>query len=221
MSSSSVEARRTIVYIDGLNLYYGLVAQGWRKYLWLHLLAYAQSLLHTGQRLQRVDYFTTEVINPADKAARQRSYLAALRTLKGVFVTKGRYDPSDFRCPACGVLLACPTCLAGGATSTEKMTDVHIATRLVADAHRNWYDDAILVTGDSDQVPAVKHVRALFPEKRVLACFPPSRKSYHLESVASSVVEAMEENYRKAQFDTVVETSPGRTVTRPSKWTGS
>jgi hypothetical protein len=29
---SSTATRRTIVYIDGFNLYFGLVKQGWRKY---------------------------------------------------------------------------------------------------------------------------------------------------------------------------------------------
>lgn len=39
---------------------------------------------------------------------------------------------------------------------TEKQTDVNIAVALVRDAALERYDSAILVTGDSDQIPAVR-----------------------------------------------------------------
>lgn len=98
------------------------------------------------------------------------------------------------------------------------MTDVKIATGLLVDAFQNRYDDAILITGDADQKPAIEHVRKLYPTKNVYVCFPPSRKSYDLRAIATGVLVANEESFRKSQFDNVVTTSPGRTVTKPPSW---
>lgn len=53
-----------------------------------------------------------------------------------------------------------------------------IATDLVAMAYAKKYDVAILVSGDSDLVPAVREVR--FLGLAVENAMPPNRKSYHL-----------------------------------------
>jgi hypothetical protein len=215
MSSSP---RRVIVYIDGLNLYHGLVAQGWRKYLWLNLHAFALSLLTDSQRLVAIRYFTTEVTAPPDKAQRQRAYLAALRTLPDFTIDRGRYEPDAPACIDCGTQFTCPICRRAFVTNVEKMTDVHIATSAVAAALSHRFDDAILVTGDADQVPTIKTILAARDGKCVFVCFPPSRKSYHLERFASGLVVATEENYRKSQFPLVVDTASGRTVVKPDYW---
>jgi uncharacterized LabA/DUF88 family protein len=41
----------------------------------------------------------------------------------------------------------------------EKRTDVWLAAEMVAQAHLNTFDVAILVTADTDLVPAVEHVK--------------------------------------------------------------
>jgi uncharacterized LabA/DUF88 family protein len=218
---SSIDAlptRRTIVYIDGFNLYFGLVQQGWRKYLWLDVHAFGASILRPEQRLVRVHYFTSEISGPPDKLSRQRSYLAAVRTLPGVTIHRGRYESDQVKCPNCGLAVACPSCQRVWFDNNEKMTDVKIATGMIVDAFQNRYDDAILVSGDADQKPAIDYVRKLFPDKSAYVCFPPSRKSYHLETSATGVITAHEENFRKSQFPQVVTTSPDRSVTKPASW---
>lgn len=219
MSSAAITpTRRTIIYIDGFNLYFGLVQQGWRKYLWLDLAKFAESILRPDQLLVRVNYFTSEITGPPDKLARQRSYLAAVRTLGAVTIHRGRYESDQVRCVQCGVAMACPACQKVWYDNNEKMTDVKIATGMLVDAFHDRYDDAILVSGDADQKPAIEHVRKLYPKKNVLVCFPPARKSYDLQTVASGIVAVTEETFRKSQFETVVITSPGRSVTKPASW---
>ena len=51
--------RRVIVYIDGFNLYYGLVKGTLWK--WLDLVALARSLLRDDMELVGVKYFTSRV----------------------------------------------------------------------------------------------------------------------------------------------------------------
>lgn len=44
-------APRVAVYIDGLNLHYGLQDAGWQRYCWLDLWNMSENLLRAGQRL--------------------------------------------------------------------------------------------------------------------------------------------------------------------------
>ena len=50
--------QRVAVYIDGLNLYYGMRDKGWRRYYWLDLQRLSQNMTRPYQRLQFVRYFT-------------------------------------------------------------------------------------------------------------------------------------------------------------------
>jgi hypothetical protein len=76
-----ISMKRVIVYIDGLNLYYGLRAKGWKWAYWLNLSALAQTLLPDGYQLARTKYFTSIVPSPQNKHDRQNEFLEALRTL--------------------------------------------------------------------------------------------------------------------------------------------
>lgn len=60
----------------------------------------------------------------------------------------------------------------------EKRTDVRIAVQMLLDAFEDRCDNLILVSGDSDLVPAVNAVKSRFPNKKVIVYIPsrdPSR----------------------------------------------
>ena len=59
----------------------------------------------------------------------------------------------------------------------EKETDVNIPSRCSTDAVRDVYDTALLVSGDSDLRPVVAAVKRLRTGKRIVAAFPPRRRS--------------------------------------------
>ncbi len=59
---------------------------------------------------------------------------------------------------------ACRNCESAWTDHEEKETDVNIALHLLRDAHQDRFDRALLISGDSDLVPAVRMVRALFPQ---------------------------------------------------------
>ena len=62
---------RVSVYIDGFNLYFGILAKGWRRYLWLDISALAQRLMKPNQSLASTDYFTALVRADPLKVRRQ------------------------------------------------------------------------------------------------------------------------------------------------------
>lgn len=80
----------------------------------------------------------------------------------------------------------------------EKKTDVNIAVRILDDAYDDRFDKAIVVSGDSDLVPAIQSVYTRFPEKRIIVAFPPKRNSAELKLVAEKTLLL-----EKVRFDRV------------------
>jgi len=100
---------------------------------------------------------------------RHATYVSALIS-RGVHVTFGEFKLKTLTCRA--------TCKQEFQTYEEKQTDVNISTALIDFA--GAYDKAILLTEDSDQVPAVKLVKKLYPEKTVFTLPPIGRNSKEL-----------------------------------------
>jgi uncharacterized LabA/DUF88 family protein len=70
----------------------------------------------------------------------------------------------------------CKQCGATWLGHEEKETDVHIAARLVADAHTDQFDRAIIITADSDIASAINIVQASF--SRIFVAAPPGRHAH-------------------------------------------
>ena len=158
------------MYIDGLNLYYGLRDAGWQRHCWLDLWNMSENFLRAGQRLVSVKYFTARFLKRAGDGGKytpQIAYLQALETLP-VQIQYGYHQPKRLTCPRCGAVRE---------TFEEKMTDVNIAAALLGDAYGNAYDRAILVSGDNDLAGPVSIIRQQFARKEVIEAFPPGRRS--------------------------------------------
>jgi hypothetical protein len=209
--------KRTITYIDGFNLYFGLRAQGWRKYYWLNLSKFATSVARDDQRVVQVKYFTSRIKGPPDKLKRQNDYLTAIRSLGDVLIIEGQYRSDPILCPNCAQQFRCGACGTPGFDQHEKMTDVNIAAHMLVDAMKDRMDEAILVTGDSDQRPTIDALRSTFG-KPVSVVFPPMRFSADLKSRADHSGMALEESYRKSQFPEVVDLPGGHTIVKPDRW---
>lgn len=203
--------QRVSVYIDGFNLYYGLKTQGWQRYYWLDLRRLADNMLRPGQRLITVKYFTARVASSPqdpDKAKRQHAYLEALSLLPDVRICWGRYRKKELACPDCG---------ATRQIYEEKMTDVNLATELLADAYGDLYDGAVIVSADSDLVRPVRVVRTRFPRKRIIIAFPPGRNSYHLGQAATGYFKLGRKVLSDSQLPERV-TNGGYVLQRPLSW---
>lgn len=201
---------RVAVYVDGFNVYFGLRAKYNRKYLWLDLQALAASLLRRGQTLQHVRYFTARVRNDPEGEQRQSDYLDALQARSQlVRVKDGRFQEKNRRCRDCG---------STWTVFEEKETDVNIAVALLADAVRDEFDTALLISADSDLCPAVRETKSLFPEKRIVVAFPPNRHSADLRRVVDGFMFIGDDKIRRAQLPDEVVTRAGVVLRRPKHW---
>ena len=174
--------KRTIAYIDGYNLYYGLLKG--TPYKWLNPVRLVSALLREDPELFSVKYFTSPVKTyPQDTAAldRQKIYLQALSTLPNVKVIQGFYRKDAVLMPvheeACK---SCPTAKDGFVRVVkleEKRTDVNIASTMLLDAFNNRADAFVLVSGDTDFIAPVNIIRKDF-KKTVIVFNPRDSKSW-------------------------------------------
>jgi uncharacterized LabA/DUF88 family protein len=201
---------RVAVFVDGFNLYFGLHEKYQRKYLWLDLQAMATKLLRPGQALEQVSYFTARVRGNAESEQRQSDYIDALCAHSPlVQVIDGRFQDKDRRCRDCG---------ATWTVYEEKETDVNIAVALLENAVRDTYDTALLVSADSDLCPAVRATKRQFPTKRIIAAFPPRRRSMELKRVTDGQVVIGADKIRTSQLPDQVATPGGVVIHRPKHW---
>lgn len=207
-------AKRSIVYIDGFNFYYGAVKDTPHK--WLNLQKYFE-LLRQDDDLQKIWYFTAKVSGA--QLARQENYFDALATLPLIEMVFGLYKLKNLRCKV-------RECGYQGNKSykvpEEKGTDVNIALQMLDDAYQGACDRIILVSGDSDLVPAVKLVKKRHPEIQVTVYIPasdPSRgAATELRSAADKHKTLPTVLLPKAQFPQSLTGASGKNICKPSNW---
>ena len=215
---------KVITYIDGFNLYFGVRSEaikngsldepdpGWYRYMWLDVHAMCTRLLSDRQQLVAIKYFTAPITGSKPKQERQNAYLDALRTLPLVEIIFGRFEPDRKECEKCGQPAYHPQ---------EKKTDVNIATGLICDALDEKYDTAIIVTGDSDLVPAIQAAKKIKPEKRFISAFPPNRYSRELiDATQMQPIRIWEPILRKSRLPEIIKRDGLPDIVRPEKYSG-
>jgi hypothetical protein len=81
---------KTIVYIDGFNLYYAIRSTGCK---WLDVMALSRKMLQTPYNVQAVNYYTARVSGVLDpgQPKRQQVYFSALKTVPGLKIIFGHF----------------------------------------------------------------------------------------------------------------------------------
>jgi uncharacterized LabA/DUF88 family protein len=147
--------KRTTVYIDGFNFYYG-VAKRWGC-KWIDFRSMVQSLL-PHNTVDTVKLYTA-LVSPTKHSpwahTEQAAYHRALELHSGVEITLGhflthtqsvrRIDGSNER-----VLIR---------RTEEKGTDVNLAVGMVHDAYRDMFEVGVLISNDSDFLRAIQVVQ--------------------------------------------------------------
>jgi hypothetical protein len=151
--------QRTIVYIDGFNLYYGGLKDGPSR--WLDPAELCRRLLKPTHEIVGIRYFTARVQprpNNPQQAQRQQAYLRALATIPDLSIHYGHFLTRKVnrrlaRPPRSGS----PNRLVWN--TEEKGSDVNLASYLLIDGFRARYDIAVVISNDSDLKTPVEFVR--------------------------------------------------------------
>ena len=168
---------RVLAYIDGLNLYHGIRMLGRPRYKWCDAKGIAARFLGNAESLQDVKYYTASPRHCAQDIIRRRGiYMKALRATR-VKVTIGNFRRKTRHVPKLldpnGEMIRLEK---GHAIQVheETETDVCIAVDMIDDLHLGVGEKMILVSGDSDFLPAVR--RLLDRGMKVLILAPSHQK---------------------------------------------
>lgn len=149
---------KTIVYVDGFNLYYGSVKD--TPYKWLNIHRMCELLLPKND-IVGIKYFTAKLKsrkNDPQKPVRQQVFLRALKTLPNIEIIYGHYLSHIVFMPIANPQKGQPKYIEVIKTE-EKGSDVNIAIHMLHDAYRGKYELAVLVTNDSDLLSAIQIVQ--------------------------------------------------------------
>ena len=159
---------KTAFFVDGFNLFHSLDSEpAYHKYKWLNLAQLSQCFIGSKDAISDVFYFTTYTTWDSRQLAKHQNYVKALQ-LVGVKIVFGEFRNVDRTCRVCGKSYR---------TFEEKRTDVNIAIHLFKTAVADSWDKAVVISGDSDLIPAVEAVKKTYPNKQVGVVIPIGRRA--------------------------------------------
>jgi uncharacterized LabA/DUF88 family protein len=217
---------RTIVYIDGFNLYYRALKPLGHK--WMNVEALSKAVLPASNQITAINYYTARVSGRVDPGApaRQHAYLRALGSLPRVAIYYGNFltgkkwaglvQPPDFR-PVCAFPPGtAPPHVAYVWKTEEKGSDVNLGVHLVRDAFTKAFDEAAVLTNDTDLVEPIRIVtrETGLP---VTLLTPVPRPATSLVAV-STHVRHIQPYLGPCVFPDPVKLAGGKTVAKPAGW---
>jgi hypothetical protein len=213
---------KTILYIDGFNLFYSALKG--TPLRWLNPVALAGRAFPRNKVIA-TKYFTAKVSalpgNPG-QPIRQMTFWRALRTLPNFEIIEG-----DFRTrKVMAAVVSPPPNFIEVFKTEEKGSDVNLAAHLIRDGFLNRYECAIVVSGDSDLVTPVRMVRVelkkpvgvLNPQRLSGPNCRAPRKNAGLQQAASFYQNGVTwAQLLAAQFPTLMTDSHGK-FHKPATW---
>lgn len=216
---------RTIVYIDGFNLYYRALRGTSHK--WLDIAAMSRAVLPASCQIEAIKYYTAHIsgrVGP-DAPRRQHAYLRAIATLPKVAIHYGNFlvsqkwaglvQPPEFR-PAFVLSPSAVPEVAYVWKTEEKGSDVNLGVHLVRDAFKGDFELAAVLTNDTD---LVKPVRIVTQELNlsVTLLTPTARPAASLMNIATSV-RHIQPYIGPCQLPDPVVVPGKRPITKPIGW---
>lgn len=188
---------RVAFFIDGFNMYHSLKENA-PDCRWLNLAKLCSRFLKEGETVSRIYYFSAYAtwLNDVEKVKKHQLYVNRLRK-EGVVPVMGKFKEKTVFCPNCETYFT---------KHEEKQTDVNIALKIVAGAMLYEYDTAILVSGDTDMIPAIQTVKDIGFDKKIGVLFPLGRKNKELAKCADFSIKISKADLLDSLFES--ETAP-------------
>jgi len=206
---------KTIIYVDGFNLYYGSVKDTPYKWLNIHRMC---ELLFPKNLILGITYFTAKIVSRPDdpqKPIRQQIYLRALRTLPNCKIFYGHYLSHKVFMSLANPQRGQPKYVEVIKTE-EKGSDVNLAVHLLFDGYQGKYELAALVTNDSDLLSAIEIVQNHM-ELKVGILNPQKHPSKELQKEALFIKKIRRGVIKASQFPDVLSDAKG-SFYKPKEW---
>lgn len=220
---------RTIVYVDGYNLYYSALTKS--PYKWLDLCELLERhVIHTIEptsQVERIKFFTAPILgklaSDPDSPNRQTCYHNALKAHNPeiIEIITGYHTPVTKKAQVASPISEAPEIdIIEVITMEEKQTDVNISVHMYRDCVRNECDQVVLVSNDSDLELVLKYIKQDFPHINIGLVLPgKNRLSQRLQQHAKWTRKGLrEEALLASQLPEKVTNRKHRTFRKPTKW---
>ena len=217
---------RTIVYVDGFNLYFRLL-QKRPASKWLNVKALAERVLRPTNQVVAVRYYTARVsgrLSPHGPG-RQQLYLDALATVPEISVHMGTFlssekfaglvHPPTFR-PVLTLPQPWPD-VVKVLKVEEKGSDVNLACHLLLDAFQDKFDVAAVLSNDSDLVEPMRIATEVLG-KPVGLLSPVNNPNPELSRVSSFIRRISVSDLAASQFASPLPRMGHADLIRPEAW---
>ncbi len=160
--------KKVAVYVDGFNLYHGLKNLKKPHLKWLNLRSLAEKFIdRANEVIEKVYYFSAIATHmDSETIQRHKTYIEALEVNNVEFVG-GNFKKKWLSYRNNHIEIKWKK-------HEEKETDVHISIYMVRDSMKKKFDKFILITNDTDIVPAVKMARSENSALRIKLLTPPT-----------------------------------------------
>ncbi|MDR0485373.1 MAG: NYN domain-containing protein [Elusimicrobiota bacterium] len=202
---------RKMFFIDGYNLYHSIdrlseIDVQFKNCKWLNLLELCCRYVDTAHDIfAGIKYFTALSWKPESRV-RQQTYINALlfQCKTEIDVMYGKFKKRSKKCPLCQQDFI---------YHEEKLTDVNLAISLFENAYKNTFDEAIIISADSDLIPPISAIKSIFADK-VIAILPPC------DNPANDLINNAHKHYkmkRKTLLNSQLPNTCNQFI-RPNKW---
>lgn len=220
---------KTIVYVDGFNLYYRALRER-PAVKWLNPFKLAEAVLDPANVVTKLWYFTARVSGRLDPGApaRQQIFFDALKSVPEIEIKNGNLlvkktwaglcppdlDPAKPR--AKPPMQPWPDVVRIFRTE-EKGSDVNLATQLLIDSFKGYFDAAAVITNDTDLYEPIRFVTQEL--KKVVGIITPVAKpATSLARVATFVRHIRDQHLIDAQFANPLVLEDGTHLAKPASW---
>lgn len=211
-----------IALIDGFNVYHALAQRSshggypYRMYKWIDYWRLAQCFVPKADNVVKVLWFTADSPIAGRMGVLKRSRHLRLRRANedhGVRIVDGYFRPVTRSCrflvPQGGVKFQ---------TYEEIRTDVAIAVSLVAQAYQGAYDKAVLISADSDMIPAVQEAKRVHPTGTIINVVPIERRARALRNYVDQQMRMKVKHLASSRLPNQYKHSSGHAIRCPKTW---
>jgi len=202
-NSPKSKPKRVNFYIDGMNVYHR-IRKHWkstgRDYRWLDYRRLCEKVLRPDEVAGEIYFFTAikkEKVPPSS-IGRHQLFIRAMKA-RGLSVKEGVFSKYG----------------------KEKQTDINIAIHMVSDALLNKCDKCVLVSADSDFIPALRMVSDLRKGAVETLWMPPphSRRVAGLQkAVQGRVIGITFDAFKGCALPQKIETASGQVIRKPKEY---
>lgn len=216
---------KTIVYIDGFNLYYRALKK--TKFKWLNLQALCEAVLPKECEIVGINFYTARISGRIDPNSPrdQQVYLNALSTISTLSIHFGSFQVSDkpmflstpleFQPKAHTQPVPTPR-FAKVVKTEEKGSDVNLGVHLVRDALLGRFEHAAVITNDTDLCEPLRIVKDE-THLPITLMTPVDKPAISLKAQAT-YVRHIKPYLGPSQFPDTVTMHDGQILTRPKGW---